>query len=324
MPGHRIPLPLALRDTSFSTSRSGAEGTTAGRVRRRDILHPHRGVAAHGDGLADLALRGAAAMLRAGPPFSFSHSTGAALRGIPLPRSLDVEPLHVSVAAPARAPRGRGIRGHQLRLRDSEVTVASVLSQATAESVLLPVLRDDRLLLTLAQQLDLADLVAAVDFVRFAPSVWHDATDRLHRIPEKLHGAARLRRAIALSESGARSRPESLLRLAVRASGLPHPVVGHTITSAAWTAVPDLAWPEFEVLVEYEGKRHRTDASRFASDLRRFDRYLDDGWSPIRATKADVFGNPDELLGRIEHRLRRSGWRPPRNWERRTVAAFSP
>jgi len=324
MPRPPRPLPSSLRDTSFVTSRSGADGTTAGRVRRQDIAHPHRGVAAHGEGLADLALRAAAAVLRQGPAFAFSHSTGAALRGIPLPKGLDIEPLHVSVAAPARAPRGRGIRGHQLRLLDGEVTVAMVLSAASRETVPLPVLRDDRLLLTVAQQLGLADLVAAVDHVRFAPSPWHDATELLSRIPERLRGAAKLRRAVSLSAAGVRSRPETLVRLAVRASGLPEPVVGHEITSTAWAAVPDLAWPQFGVLVEYEGKRHRTDARRFASDLRRFDRYLDAGWSPIRATQDDLFRDPDELLARIEHRLRRKGWQPPRRWVRRSVAPFVP
>ncbi len=235
-----------------------------------------------------------------------------------MPRALTFEPLHVSVAAPARAPRGRGVVGHQLRLLDDEFSVVVATSPTTREQVPLPVLRDDRLLLSLAAQLSAPDLVAAVDHIRRDEA----ARGLLTRLQSRLRGAEALRRAVSFSADGVRSRPETLLRLAIRAAGLPEPVVGHVLAEPNWSATPDLAWPEWAVLVEYEGERHRTDQARFATDLRRFDRYLDVGWSPIRATSRDLFREPGELLARIEHRLRRNGWRPPRRWALRDVPPF--
>lgn len=87
----------------------------------------------------------------------------------------------------------------------------------------------------------------------------------------------------------------------------------------SWTAEADLAWPQFGVLVEYEGDVHRTSRRRFVTDVRRFDRYADEGWRAVRATRADVFDDPRELMSRLERRLRESGWRPHSRWRRRAV-----
>jgi len=137
-------------------------------------------------------------------------------------------------------------------------------------------------------------------------------------------GASRARQAFALSRAGVRSRPETLLRLLITRAGLPEPVVGHTIAEAGWAATPDLAWPAYSVLLEYEGDHHRTSARQFRHDIRRFERYADCGWSALRVTKHDLFSETSEVIARAESRLRRSGWAPPRAWRPRPVPPFRP
>lgn len=137
-------------------------------------------------------------------------------------------------------------------------------------------------------------------------------------------GFARLTRAAPLRRTGVRSRAETLLRLMIASAGLPEPVGAHPVQSTqrspeTWTAEADLAWPQFGVLIEYEGDEHRTSRRRFTTDVRRFERYADEGWSAVRATRADVFDDPRELMGRLERRLRVGGWRPHSRWRQRPV-----
>ena len=131
-------------------------------------------------------------------------------------------------------------------------------------------------------------------------------------------------RAAPLSRAGVRSRAETLLRLLIVQAGLPQPVVAHPVQSTGrsdeqWAAEADLAWPQFGVLLEYEGDVHRTSRRRFVSDVRRFERYADEGWRAMRATRTDLYEDPHELLSRIARRLREGGWRPPRRWRLREM-----
>jgi len=86
-----------------------------------------------------------------------------------------------------------------------------------------------------------------------------------------------------------------------------------------WAAEADLAWPQFGVLLEYEGDVHRTSRRRFVSDVRRCERYADEGWRAMRATRADLYDDPRELLSRVARRLRDGGWQPPRRWRLREM-----
>jgi len=138
-------------------------------------------------------------------------------------------------------------------------------------------------------------------------------------------GLARLRRAAPLRRVGVRLRAETHLRLLIASAGLPEPEVAHTVhsttlSSERWVAEADLAWPQHGVLLEYEGDGHRTSRRRFALDVRRFDRYADEGWRAVRATRADVYADPRELMSRLARRLAEGGWRHPRRWMLREVA----
>lgn len=215
-----------------------------------------------------------------------------------------------------------------MELGDGDVRNETMRSTLHPEGVLIRVLRDELILLTLATQLTGDDLVAAVDAVRWArsgseaPPAHPLDCRRVLAARRGGRGAARLASALELSVDGARSRPETFLRLAVQRYDFPAPTVAHRVAFDGWVATPDLAWPELKVLVEYEGDHHRTSARQFRHDIRRFERYQDAGWSTVRATADDIFVNPMPLLLRVDRRLRAAGWVPPRRWTPRSVGAF--
>lgn len=348
----RSPLPSAFDHGAIRVSRDGALGASRSRLRRCDVAHPARGVATRPEFLASLEGRAIASLSRLGAPAVLSHVTAALILGLPMSGRWEAEPVHLAVAAPARAPRGRSVIGHALRFPPADVQRVMIDVPGGFGSHAVPLLPTPLVMQTLATQLAFSDLVAALDALRYgtrphgtgdarhhdfgvgaAPErllqlaprsdrEWHEELERmgLDRIGER--GVSRLARAWESSCSGVMSRPETLLRLAINRAGLPDPVVGYTVEHSGWQQRPDLAWPEFAVLAEYEGDHHRTSQRQFRHDVTRFDQYLDAGWSPVRVLSPDLFRNPMPMLARLERRLRRNGWRPSSRWALRGVGAF--
>lgn len=297
------------------------------RTRRVDVEHPNRGVATHGVDLDDIVQRVRALGLLLPTDAAISHASAALLRGFPVPRALQLRPeLHVTVPRPRRAPKGAGVRGHSLHLPQAQVEQVLIVAPSTREGLPVPLVNEPLTLLTCATQLELPDLVALADAMlhRARAEQRPDPMLTALEIGAGRPGHSRLERAAPLRRQGVRSRAETLLRLMIANAGLPEPVVAHPVQSTkrspkTWTAEADLAWPLFGVVVEYEGDEHRTSRRRFATDVRRFDRYFDEGWRAVRATRADVFEDASELMGRIARRLVDGGWTPPRRWKVRTV-----
>lgn len=322
MPSKPRPLPLDLQCDANPRARLPELGVSVERARRSDIERPFHGVVAHGLDLNDLVTRAVALNARRGmPEFGYSHTTASRFLGIPTPRWLDDDDLHITVRHPERAPRLAGVRGHAYRLDAAAIAAHAFVQPATGELRMLPVLTEAWLFATLGAVLRVDDLTAVADALRTRAAVQALSIDLSSKLSSGRPGSVRSRRALALSVVGAKSRPETLVRLMLRRAGLPAATVGHEIVGDDWTATPDLAWPQFRVLVEYEGEHHRTNARQFGHDLRRFDRFADAGWSAIRATRDDVFDDTSELIGRVARRLRHAGWRPSRGWQAREVPA---
>lgn len=297
------------------------------RTRRRDVDHPFHGVATHRVDLTDIVQRAHALGLLFAEGCALSHSSAALVRGFPLPRALRLAPeLHVSVPRPHRAPRGAGVRGHSIELDHGAVERLLVVSPSTRERLPVSLVDEPLTLLTCATQLALPDLVALADAMlrRSSAEGRPDPLFAALQVGAGRPGFVRLSRAASMRRAGARSRAETLLRLMITTAGLPEPVVAHPVQSTgrsprSWTAEADLAWPQYGVLVEYEGDQHRTSRRQFTHDLRRFERYADEGWRAVRATRDDLFEDPRELVDRLERRLREGGWRPHSRWRRREV-----
>lgn len=315
------PLPLALQSSSFRVTRDGASGVAHDRFRRGDIEHPFHGVAAHAVELTDLGQLCFAYSHVMSARAAFSHTTSALLRNLPLPLGVPSRDIEVTLLGDGRAPRGRGVRGHRWHLPESCAETMLVTSSSTGELLPLRVLTPEATIVTLARRLELPDLVAVVDAARTLAPLDHRAQvpSVLQKLARGKPGSSRLRRALALSRQGSRSRPETLLRLMLTRAGLPEPEIAWSAPVGGGAHEADLAWPTFGVVLEYEGDVHRIDRRQFRSDIRRFDAYLDAGLSPIRATGDDVFLDPEPLLSMVERRLRSRGWVPLTSWRRRAI-----
>jgi hypothetical protein len=135
-------------------------------------------------------------------------------------------------------------------------------------------------------------------------------------------GARTLRTAAVGIRPGPLSRPESLLRVLLLRVGFPEPQLNVEVTDREGrpVAIPDLSWPAFRILIEYEGDGHRTSTSTFRSDITRGERYADAAWFQLRASADDVFRDPNPFVGRLARRLKASGWR----WPRRGLRSVTP
>jgi len=307
-----LPPPFDRRP--FAVAEAAAAGLGEGRLRGRDLARPHHGIRRilPLDTLDPLIARCAdyAPLLRPGQ--FFSHLTAARLWRLPLPHDLgDDEPLHVSSLAPARAPRGRGVVGHQATARHR--TSTRLLGFPVSDVV--------STWLELAPLLPLDDLIAVGDAIVLDPAVLDPLDPRPYATLEELrrrlsHFSGRGARAAASAlpqvRLGAESRPETLLRLLIIRAGLPEPLLNLRVTDAAgrFLGRGDLVYPDWRVVVEYDGDQHRTDSRQYDRDITRIEGFQNAGWRVVRVRKAGLFVHPSTTLARIERALRAGGWRP--------------
>ncbi len=214
------------------------------------------------------------------------------LLGAPLPRHHELS-LHVTSSATNRMRRP-GVVGH--RAADLRTTLhlgLPIVAPAHAWFQLATLLRHD-------------DLVAVGDFLvtpqrrgtQRRPAI--APVDALRAaIPERARGAARAKSALADVRVGAESRMETLLRLLLIRSGLPEPRLNPALRVGDQTLHPDLLYPQWRVVIEYEGDHHRIDERQWQHDIWRREVFEDAGWRQIRVTRHDVLKEPEALLARV-------------------------
>lgn len=235
----------------------------------------------------------------------FSHITSAVLWGLPLPglRSFD---LDVGVFAPGRPPRGRGVRGHQLR-----PALSAVVEHPDAR---VRVLDPASTWASLGARLHPYDVVALGDAItrtwRLAPG-----TLPLARLCDleavvacgRRVGIGVLREALPRVRSRSASRPETWLRLTLVDAGLSEPEANLSVQIGHGEHVAiDLSYPDRRVGIEYEGDHHRTDPEQWHRDIERYERLADAGWRIVRVTRRDLFERPGHLVARVRAALARS------------------
>lgn len=188
--------------------------------------------------------------------------------------------------------RRRGVVGH----------TAESLSVAMLGT--LPIVEPAHAWVQLATMLAHDDLVAVGDFLvtpsrRSGAPALADLAALRAAIPERARGAARARRALHDIRVGAESRMETLLRLLLKRSGLPEPLVNPPMRIEGRTLHPDLAFPGFHVVLEYEGDEHRTDQRRWRADLTRREAFEAAGEHVIRVHAGDILAEPEAFLARV-------------------------
>ena len=231
----------------------------------------------------------------------FSHATAALLFGAPLPERFALTPVHLSVMSPRTAPRGRAVVGHSVspsRVMAGELAGYPTLSPADVWC-------------QLSDSLDLAELVAVGDYLisgqalaaakRKAPlctvTELRAAVDRHRWSP----GAIMRKEAIDLVRSGVDSPMESLLRILLISEGLPEPLIGDPtpVDDGRSTLRPDLKYPQWRVVFEYEGETHRLDGRQWRLDIARRERLEAADWHVIRVTAHDLWVDPVGFIRRV-------------------------
>lgn len=304
-------LPPHLAGRSFTLLEQARAGVPAGRAWRSDLRVASRGVRVPWK--AAQPLQHTCRLLTSLTPDSVCcFSTAALLWGCPLPLTLQHGLLiHLAKTGGGARPVRKGVAGHRLTLRSQDVTRLNGI----------PVTSAARTWLDLASVLDLEDLVAAGDYFICSQSRSFGRRKESFCSPEDLRaqiaaapgirGIRIARQAVELCRVGADSVPESRLRLAMSRVGLPEPALRYVVEEpAGWElAWPDMAFPEFKVAVNYDG-RHHLEARQRESDIRRDESLAAAGWQSVTVTAGHVrTWGFDGCAHRVLDAMVRAGWR---------------
>ncbi|WP_112680269.1 hypothetical protein [Micromonospora saelicesensis] len=122
-------------------------------------------------------------------------------------------------------------------------------------------------------------------------------------------GARRARWVFDLADGGAESPPESQLRVRLVLGGLPRPAVQHPVRLPTGIVLhPDLAWPQYRVAVEYDGKWH-SDVEQLHRDRRRLNQLVAAGWLVLHVTSRRLNGEFPAVIREVRDALVSRGWR---------------
>lgn len=306
----RMPLPEPFDAGPFALADALRAGVSEGRLRSSDLWSPFSGVRvpASLDPEDSLAARCRLYAPRLAPGQFFSHLGAAALLGLPLPAWANSAPVDVSALDPVRAPRLPGVRAHHFETERVELTIVDGSPVTTA-------LETWRHLSTL---LLCDDLVAVGDALvrRVNPLVTYANLVRALARHGGRRGIRRLRAAFALVRPGTDSAAETRLRLMLGDAGLPSPEVNGLILAAdgAFLAYGDLVYRRNRVVVEYDGRHHRSDLEQYEHDIRRLDRLSDAGWRVVRVIAEQLADDPQDVAERVRRALD-----PPAVLQRRTA-----
>lgn len=307
----RIPLPPEFTEAPFTVAAGLRAGLGEDRMRGRDLSRPFHGVRTLGTEPESLLARCEAYAPLLRPDQFFSHVTAARLWALPLPRRFEPrEGLHVSTPEPNRAPRGKGIVGHQaMAATPIDVRLGLPVSGAAATW------------LALSGVLGLDDLVAVGDALILDPVVAESGRPFATRqqLTEGTaaftgRGARAAASALPLLRQGAESRPETLLRLLLGRAGLPEPSINTAVRdeSGRFLGRADLQYPDWRTIVEYDGDEHRVDDGQYEKDITRIEDFVHAGQRVVRVRKHGLFVTPDATVSRVRRTLGSAGWSPNR------------
>ena len=328
---------------AFTRAQGLAAGLSPSRLRASDLVIPFHGVRMtkpllehpddedpdpFADPLAETVRRlSDVYALRLPAGVHLSHSTAAVRHRIPLPTrafpmtgspsrpASERVQIEAAIAAPGRAPRGPRVRGHQCLAAHEPVILLHGVPVASPAATWA----------SLAARLSIDELVAVGDaIVRIpripgpsgrvlrAPLATFDDLDTVIRAGRRA-GIVKLREARTLIRVGAASPKETELRLALTHQvGMPAPVLDFDVYArGVYLGCSEIAYPDYQVAVEYEGDYHRTDRRRWAKDIDKYEAYAAAGWRTVQIT-AEHLRRTGEAARRVRDALRRAGWRPRR------------
>jgi|tagenome__1003787_1003787.scaffolds.fasta_scaffold20957987_2 hypothetical protein len=226
---------------------------------------------------------------------AFSHATAAAVFDAPIDAP---KRPHVALTPRRVLPQHAGLVVHGRRLDDEDVVVHRELRLTSGAQTFLD----------LAAGMPPWELVAIGDALLRAGHITRESlSGRLARAG-RVRGVVRVRACAGLLSPLAMSRPESLMRYWIVNSDLPDPQPQVPVHDQ-WRRVVahgDLGYPEWRVLLEYEG-RQQAEPEQFGRDVDRYSLMAADGWLVLRFAGRHVLG-PTAVVDRTRRALISRGW----------------
>lgn len=152
----------------------------------------------------------------------------------------------------------------------------------------------------LARRLPLVDAVVAVDALANVHGVAPSELVPFGYRHLGARGSAQLPTVVALADPRAESPMETRIRFAIRAAGLPAPVLQHPVGPYRL----DMAYPAVRLAVEYDGRDHLT-PERALRDLDRQACLTRCGWEVLRFRAAEVMLRPWSVAATVRRALER-------------------
>lgn len=248
-------------------------------------------------------LRGRAALLVAEPGSALSHHTAAELWGGVVPDEPDIH-----VTSRTRGSRREGIVGHVARPKTLATRLQGVPLTTPTQTF------------TDLRGLSLVDLVV----------LGGSLVRKERTTPDRLCGAAsevpgrlgqHLVRAASLVRAEVDSAMETRLRLLMVLAGLPEPAVNHKITRPDGSVRFrfDLAYPDYRLAIEYDGRQHAESDEQWGWDLGRREWVDTNDWRLVVNRSSDLYSTPARTLRRLTEAMRARGMTVPRlsnEWRR--------
>jgi len=298
----RPTVPSALRGITFRGSLAVKEGLiTRGQLGSSAWRRLFRDVYAERYAEIDHAGMCTAAVEHLLPDAVVTGASAAFLFGIALVRRAD--PVELLTAAPHSPVRGLLL--HNGPVDAADVVIASGLRTAT------PL----RACWDLVRHRTPADAMCFIDQFLRKELVTVAELEKYGWAHQGEPGCRRMIEAARLADSGAESPQESRSRVLFMQAGVPKPVTQHIITDRGrFVARADMAWPDYQVAMEYEGFAYHSSRQDLARDRARLNRQAVAGWLVIHVTAdrlhRDLAGVVEEVLAALRSR----GWPGPPNF----------
>ena len=253
--------------------------------------------------LITLRVRARTIMKRLPAATHVSHHTAVRLWGGVAPDSADI---HVSMLSRETRCRRAGVAAH-LGAASVQTTSCDGVPTSTPMQAFLDLA---------SVGVGLVDLVIAGDSLVKAngldPQKFVAAADAYRG-----RNARRARRAASLMRAGVDSPMETRLRMLIVLAGLPEPQVNVIVRIAGgkWRWRFDLCYPEYKLIIEYDGRQHAYDAGQWSHDLERREWLDQDGWRVLVVISDGIYGDPLRTLQRVRSALEERGARVPKSFK---------
>jgi hypothetical protein len=275
--------------TPFTREMLRARGVDPSLVRRSEFRQVIRSVWVCRDHIDEDTRVRAALVLHPADAVA-SHFSAARLLGLPVPEHLNE---HVTVFRPQDRRWRPGLKPHVTKRPRRVITVRGIRTTDPVTTFI-----------QLAGVLGLVDLVVVGDALVKKYKVSPSRLVRACRESQEYYAGAALRAAVYVRR-GVDSPMETRLRLLLVLAGLPEPKVDVREMNAdgTWRRRYDLCYPEFKIIIEYDGRQHAEDASQWQSDLERREELDEAAYRILVVTARGIFIEPERTIERVRRQL---------------------